>query len=399
MEQIKKDLQKLTVEIENRHPGSIGNKQAAAYIRSRFEGNGLDIKTQTFDCIDWEKGSVDLRIGEGILKANISPYSMPCDIEANFVVLRDVEELKTTDLKGRIAVLTGELSKEQYMPKSFEFYNPEHHREVIRILEEKSPEALVCITSKNPEMAGAVYPFPLFDDGDFDIPSVYLTEEEGQKILERENQWIQLEIRSKRIPSGGMNVIGIINKGQTERIVIVAHLDTKPDTPGALDNGTGIAVLLTLSDWLKDYCGRYEIHLLAVNGEDYYSNPGEMAYLETYKRHFKKVKLAINIDGAACKGYRTTYSGYELSQQMEERMKQTFADDERYTAIEPWYQGDHMIFVMNKVSAIAITSENVTEILRKIAHSPMDTIDQVDFEKVSDAAEGIFRLIESMEKM
>ena len=33
-------------------------------------------------------------------------------------------------------------------------------------------------------MAGGVYPFPLIEDGDFDIPSVYLTAEEGERLAQ-----------------------------------------------------------------------------------------------------------------------------------------------------------------------------------------------------------------------
>lgn len=31
-------------------------------------------------------------------------------------------------------------------------------------------------------MMGALYPFPLFEDGDFDIPSVYMTDVEGERL-------------------------------------------------------------------------------------------------------------------------------------------------------------------------------------------------------------------------
>jgi hypothetical protein len=37
-------------------------------------------------------------------------------------------------------------------------------------------------TSQDPEMAGALSPLPLFEDGDLDIPSVYMTDKDGSQL-------------------------------------------------------------------------------------------------------------------------------------------------------------------------------------------------------------------------
>ena len=44
-------------------------------------------------------------------------------------------------------------------------------------------KVLICITGSNAVLAGGVYPFALIEDGDFDILSVYMAEEEGAKLL------------------------------------------------------------------------------------------------------------------------------------------------------------------------------------------------------------------------
>ena len=171
------------------------------------------------------------------------------------------------------------------MPKSFTFYNPDEHKHIIRLLEEKKPQAIIAATSRNPEMAGAVYPFPLIEDGDFDIPSVYLTEELGVELANHAGEHISLDIRAQRTPAKGCNVITRKGDG-TNRVVCFAHIDSKQGTPGALDNASGVTILLLLGELLKDFEGSLGVELVALNGEDYYSNPGEMQYLEPQPKPF-----------------------------------------------------------------------------------------------------------------
>ena len=72
--------------------------------------------------------------------------------------------------------------------------------------------------------------------------------------------------------------------GATQKITVFAHIDAKDGTPGALDNGAGVVVLLLLAELLQDYDGGVELELVALNGEDYYSAAGEMQYWNDYAR-------------------------------------------------------------------------------------------------------------------
>ncbi len=159
-------------------------------------------------------------------------------------------------------------------------------------------------------LAGGVYPFPLIEDGgDFDIPSVYMTEEEGLKLIPKIGKIVFLDSLSKRIPGRGYNVIGKKGNNNSLKIVVTAHIDAKKGTPGAIDNATGVIVLLLLSDLLKDYNGNRLIEIIAFNGEDYYAVPGQINYISTNKNNFNKILLNINIDGA---GYKEGLSAFSL---------------------------------------------------------------------------------------
>lgn len=72
------------------------------------------------------------------------------------------------------------------------------------------------------------------------------------------------------------------------------------------------------------------------------------------------------------------------------------ADD--IVAGDPWYQGDHGIFMMQGVPALAFTSEYLTEIMTDIVHTDKDTPDIVDAGKLVALAQALNDLIRRLDK-
>ena len=101
----------------------------------------------------------------------------------------------------------------------------------------------------------------------------------GVELANHAGEQVSLDIRAQRSPAQGCNVIARKGKGFQKRVVCFAHIDSKQGTPGALDNASGVTILLLLAELLRNYDGDLGIELVALNGEDYYSNPGEMLYL------------------------------------------------------------------------------------------------------------------------
>lgn len=90
---------------------------------------------------------------------------------------------------------------------------------------------------------------------------------------------VSLKIRAQRTPSTGCNVIARKGAHHHRRVVLFSHLDAKDGTPGAIDNATGVVILLLLAELLADYTGQLGIEIVALNGEDYYVASGEKQYL------------------------------------------------------------------------------------------------------------------------
>ena len=122
--------------------------------------------------------------------------------------------------------------------------------------------------------------------------------------------------------------------------------------------------------------GKKTIEILALNGEDYYSVGGQMEYLRRHQGRMDQIELVINLDGVGFAGHATGLSFYECS---EEFKRNALAVMGKYPGIEemqPWFQGDHMVFVMNGVPAAALTTTGFMQMETGIAHTSRDTIDQ-----------------------
>ncbi len=78
-------------------------------------------------------------------------------------------------------------------------------------------------------------------------------------------------------------------------ILIGAHFDTVIGSPGADDNGTGIAVLLELARFFYHYPSPYPIQLVAFDLEEY-GLVGSCAYANHLKRQKIDLKLMISLE-------------------------------------------------------------------------------------------------------
>jgi aminopeptidase YwaD len=207
---------------------------------------------------------------------------------------------------------------------------------------------------------------------------------EGEALADVVGQLVSLRIEAQRIPATGENVLASIGPPGASRIVLCAHIDAKDDTPGALDNGTGVAMLLVLAELLQGYTGKYRIELLAFNGEDHYSAQGHKEYIRQNVSHFNDIALAINTDVA---GYVEGYSAYSLygcPDDLESTIHEVMAGYVNLKQGEPWYQSDHSIFIQQGRPAMAITSEQFMQLSTYITHTEKDSPELVDLGKLVD---------------
>jgi aminopeptidase YwaD len=391
-------IQRLCRDIPTRHVGSHGNRLATDFFAETVAAFGFQTTCPRFDCMDWVSDGAQLSVNGISVPVSVSPYSLGCGVRGRLLAVATIDELEAVDARSSVLLAHGALTKEPLMPKNFPFYNPDEHQRIIRALESKQPLAIIAATSRNPELAGALYPFPWIEDGDFDIPSVYMTDEEGMRLAGYVGRAVALAIHAQRLPATGCNVIARKGTDPACRVVVCAHIDTKEGTPGALDNASGIVVLLVLAELLAQYSGDLGVELVALNGEDHYANPGEQQYLQINAGRFDEIVLGINLDGVGyCQG-KTAYSLYDCPPELAGVIQQVFSAQPTMIEGECWYQGDHGLFLMQRRPAVALTSERAIELLTTIVHTPQDSPELVDAAKLVTGAYALHDLIVQLDQ-
>ena len=99
------------------------------------------------------------------------------------------------------------------------------------------------------------------------------------------------------------NVVGTLKGYDSSNdaiIIICAHYDTVKDSPGANDDGSGVAALLTIAEILSDYPLRHDICFIAFSGEEV-GTYGSFSYARDAYRRGDNIYAVLNLDiiGAA----------------------------------------------------------------------------------------------------
>jgi aminopeptidase YwaD len=380
-DRIRAHLITLAGHIGPRPTGSQGNQRAGAYLREQFTALGWRVETPVFACKTWEAGAVSLTCDGQALDVQINPYSPPFSGQFPVVVCNSLDSLREQgSLTGRIVALTGELAQDQYMPRRFPFMRFDEQIQVLDALESAQPEAIIGVRAA-----------PLFCDADFPIPSVTLAPADETRLLGCQGRVVGLSVQSVTIPSTGFNVIARRDGGARGKIVLCAHYDTWFDTPGALDNAAGVAALLALAEIIGSQ--PLSVELVAFNGEDHYAAPGQVDYLAG---DVSGIGFVINVDGIGAISKQNSLAWFGEDQALRSTVASVKQDFPALVEVERWPQGDHMIFVLRGVPAIALSSADAFDLWWSVTHSPSDTVDQVSPAKIAEVVTFVARLLNSL---
>ena len=374
-----------------RPTGTVQNREITDFIEVYLKNLGYRTNKIPFSCKVWKSKESFLKFDQNQLALHVSPYSEPFLGTRKSVVVRNMEELEAAVCEDRILFLTEDLTQEPLQPKDYPFYYPDEHKAIIDCLEAKNPSAVIAVTGET--VMSGLKPFPLIEDGNFHIPIASLDKDSfaviKDKISEKETE---VSIVSHNDTATAYQLIASKRVADSKgTIVICAHMDSKYNTNGALDNASGVAAMLYAAGNIEN--GSYDIDIVPFNSEEYYDPQGELIYLEELKKSGKEVSLLINIDTIAHVGSKVAVATFNLNEEEQRELENTMYSCTGIIGGQPWYSGDHSVFAFGGTKCILVYASDLFEGCLSYTHCPKDTMDLIDEELIKNAAEFICKVV------
>jgi aminopeptidase YwaD len=383
--EITRHLNHLCLEIGPRPIGSPGDHAAADYIQGVLLAAGLDVEVQEFECPAWEDQGTHLRLDGEALEAAANAFSPPCDVAAPSVAVGTAAELEAADLEGRICILYGNLTQSPLSPKSW-FLKSEQEDHVIRLLEEKRPAALITVQSRPGDLERVIA------DWEFRIPSATVPARVGLDLLRRTAPSLHLQIKSRQAPGHTCNVVARKAGQGPARLVLCAHYDTTIDTPGALDNAAGAAVLLALAQILGQGKLRHGLEWIAFSGHEYLPL-GDDEYLHRCGDQLESIVVAINFDAVGQYLGANSIAMFACSGAFRDHVAELVRGYPGVVWVDPWPQSNHSTFAWRGVPAIAFSSEGRI----RLDHLRADSVEWVSPAKLKEVVLLVTEIVESLQ--
>lgn len=383
--ELERHLKRLCVEIGPRPIGSPGDHAAASYVQEVFRAAGLVVEVQEFECPAWEHLGTYLALDGEQIDAAANAFSPACDVSVPAIAAGTVAELEAADLERRIGILYGDLTKAPLSPKSW-FLKSEREDHIIRLLEDKNPAALITVQSRAGDLERVIA------DWEFLIPSATVPAQVGLALLQKRAPRLHLRIQSRVAPGHTCNVVARKGVDRQPRIVLCAHHDTTVDTPGALDNAAGVAVLLALAQGLSQGEHKLGLEWIAFSGHEYLPL-GDDEYLRRCRDQLNGILVAINFDGVGQYIAANSIATFASSAAFEAQVTELVSGYPGVTWVDPWPQSNHSTFAMRGVPAIAFSSEGRI----RLDHLRADSVEWVSPAKLREIVSLVTVLVDNLQ--
>ncbi len=368
-DRLARHLEVLVEDVGARPPGSPANRRATSYVAGVLGDCGLSVVEHPFATRWWEPGDGSLATSQGVLGVRPDPYAATCDVRGRLERVERLDELEElAPDPARILVLDGELASEQILPAAFPFLDVPHHARTRAALRRLRPAGVIALSDDWQ---------PVLEDPDLGLSSTTLPTVHRDALTRV--GWAHLRLGGA-VHDGRGSTVAARHGPAADRAVVSAHLDSKATTPGAFDNAAGVAVLLALAETWDEDPGPVE--LVLFNGEDHFDACGEVAWL--HATELAEVHAAINVDGVGLSGRGTSLATLACPSGLEQAVADWLAGRAGWVRAEPWLESDHALFAMRGIPALAITSEDVHQLLGGLAHTPADTLDVLDLDVLTE---------------
>ena len=379
-------LRKLADDIGPRPAGSPAHAATADHIETALREAGLRIKNLPFICPGWHCHDTFLSLDGTELRAAANLPSPACDVVAPTIAAGTIAELDAANIADQVIVLYDDLSRQPLTPLNCPMYNVDEHQHINRTLLARRPAAVIMVNPYHGNVERRI------EDSDFTLPSVTVPAEVGAHLLHHIGEPVTLRIAAEQAPTTARHILAFKPGPRPERIALMAHFDTKLDTPGAWDNGAGVAALLGLAKLLASRDLGCTLEFIAFGDEENYSQD-YVVYIKERGDQFGGLIAAINMDGIAHILGHNTITMMMHSGAFEATVRQVTQRYPGVSWVDPWPESDHSVFAFNGVPALALSSSAEWQTTR---HLPYDTPLMINPAGLREAVDLVAEIVEAI---
>ncbi|MBB4826439.1 hypothetical protein HNO89_003699 [Sporosarcina luteola] len=367
-------------EMDGRLTGTKGNDLALSFIEDKFREIGLEpihADTETLllqyphKFFDPEKANHQIQI---LSNSGVSEE-----------LIRGIDYLEKT----------GFSNYENTLPFSLDIQSPDIEQAYV-VLKDKSHLQEALEKSQGVFIVEDTFANPLVINT-MDKPVIQISKDVYNKLQKMSSGQIQMNIAAEEKMMDAYNIAGKIpGRDQKKAIVLSAHFDHVGAVGdsiyrGAIDNASGVAVLLDIAKSLASSEIKYnsDIIIVAFNGEES-GLQGSHHFVQDLADTYDSI-YNINLDSLYNAPVSIVSWEDEVSEDLLEDLHIVLKESnvDFHTDLDGRLTSDHANFLSNHINALTIASQNV---MPKI-HHPSDTIENIDFPALKNISNAIIKFI------
>jgi hypothetical protein len=275
--------------------GTPEEAEGIAYIATTFEQYGLKVLTPEFPIMLWRKEKFSVSAGGRRFTATAVPFAGTLPPGKHRLPLVYLETGSRYDLEhaGDVSGKAWLMSRDAYV-----------HYPDTELAGKVAPfkPALLIFTAAPGHIGGVPTVFYNFRDRAKmpAPPCLVMGHQDVAYLATKGIAELEVQLEADVVPAVSRNVIGLVEGTEhpDEIIVVCAHHDSAPSSPGAVDNAGGAAVVLELARAVKaaGVAPKRTVHF-AIWGSHETGMHGSEFYIRDAIASGAKVVAAINLDG------------------------------------------------------------------------------------------------------
>ncbi|WP_435097324.1 M28 family peptidase [Halarchaeum sp. P4] len=358
------------VDIGNRMAGSEGEREAAVATRDALAEHARDARLDEFEIQGWERGTSHIEAGDTTQDCIALPRSPSGEVTGKFVDLGHglPEDFEGRDLTGTVVMVSSDV--------------PGHYDRVVHRREKYyyAVEAGAAAFVFRNHYEGGLAPTGSVGTAESpvgEIPAVGVSKEVGARLSRRfDGDDVTVAVDATLSEATSQNVHAELGPDTEEAVLLTAHVDAHDIAEGAVDNGTGTAMVVELARILADREDDLDtrVHFLVFGAEEV--GLVGSAY-DAAKRDRDAIRAVLNCDVvAAARTLEVTTNGFDALTRAVEDVGERFGHPVT-TNPELGPHSDHWEYVAYGVPGVMVASDT-GDSGRGWAHTAADTLDKVE---------------------